>query len=407
MIESWRWFGPDDPVTLTDIRQAGATAVVTALHHLPNGTVWPREEIRTRKDMIEAAGLHWNVVESIPVHEDIKTGAEGWQDKSDAWAETVENLAQEGIRTICYNFMPVRDWTRTELDYRRPDGTSCLRFDMIDLAVFDLHVLKRAKAADEFGPDIAALAAKRSAEMDDAMRERLAVTILAGLPGAEESYSLESFRAQIARYHNIGRKELRARLASFLARVMPRVEAAGARIAIHPDDPPRSLFGLPNVVSTTRDFKALAEMWPGRANGITFCTGSLAALEENDLTEMISKFQDRIHFLHLRSIQREEDGVSFREVGHLAGDVNMVAIISEVHKIETLRKEDLPMRPDHGNAIVCDLHNDFRPGYPLIGRLRGLAELRGIVHALEWVDHHPFARRHPSGEGHQTRFQHR
>lgn len=382
MRQGWRWFGPADPVSLADIRQAGATDVVTALHHIPNGTVWPRAEIRARREAVRAAGLDWTVVESIPVHEDIKTGAPGWEAKADAWAETAENLAAEGIGTICYNFMPVLDWTRTDLAHALPDGALCLRFDAAAMAAFDIHILGRAGAAAEHGPPLAARAAALFATMDGAAREGLTQTILAGLPGAEESFTLDSFRAQLARYHGMTAAGLRARLAAFLARIMPRIEAAGARIALHPDDPPRPLFGLPRVVSTAADYRAVAAMWPGPANGITFCTGSLGVRADNDLPAMLAEFGPRVHFLHLRATRREADGESFHEAPHLDGDVDMVAVIAQALRLEAARGEALPMRPDHGHAILCDQRAPFPPGYPAIGRLRGLAELRGVERAL-------------------------
>ncbi|TCD13364.1 mannonate dehydratase [Oricola cellulosilytica] len=385
MLHCWRWFGPDDPVSLAEIRQTGAVSVVTALHQQANDTVWPREEIRARRAAIEAAGLCWNVVESIPVHEDIKTGAVGWQDKADVWATTAENLAAEGVSTICYNFMPVLDWTRTDVDHRLPDGASCLRFDAADLAVFDLHLLGRAGAAESHQAEIVERAEARNAAMDAAERARLTSTILAGLPGSEESYTLDEFRAQLARYNGIGPRDLRANLAAFLARVMPRIERAGLRIAIHPDDPPRPIFGLPRVVSTAEDMRAICGMWLGVANGFTFCTGSLGVRHDNDLPAMLAEFRERVHFLHLRATRREADGQSFYEADHLDGDVDMVAVIKEVRAIEAVRGEALPMRPDHGHAMLSDLGTGFRPGYPAIGRLRGLAELRGVERALAWM----------------------
>ncbi|MBC7142773.1 MAG: mannonate dehydratase [Rhodobacteraceae bacterium] len=382
MRQGWRWFGPEDPVSLADIRQAGATEVVTALHHIANGEVWPREAIRSRRDAIRAAGLDWTVVESIPVHEDIKIGAPGWEAKADAWAETAGNLAAEGIDTICYNFMPVLDWTRTDLAHALPDGALCLRFDAAAIAAFDIHILGREGAAGDHGAALAARAGALFAAMDAGARDGLMRTILAGLPGAEESFTLDTFRAQLARYGGIGAEGLRACLAAFLARIMPRIEAAGARIAIHPDDPPRSLFGLPRVVSTSADLRAIAAMWPGIANGITFCTGSLGVRADNDLPAMLAEFGPRVHFLHLRATRREADDLSFHEAPHLDGDVDMVAVIAEALRLEELRGEALPMRPDHGQAILSDQRGPFRPGYPAVGRLRGLAELRGVEHAL-------------------------
>jgi len=382
MRQGWRWFGPDDPVSLADIRQAGATDVVTALHHIANGEVWPRADIRARREMIRAAGLDWTVVESIPVHEDIKIGAPGWEAKVDAWAESAENLAAEGIGTICYNFMPVLDWTRTDLAHALPDGALCLRFDAAAAAAFDIHILGRDGAAGEHGAALAARAGALFSAMDGPARDALVQTILAGLPGAEESFTLETFRAQLDRYHGLGTEGLRARLAAFLVRIMPRIEAAGTRIAIHPDDPPRPLFGLPRVVSNAADLRAIAAMWPGPANGITFCTGSLGVRADNDLPAMLAEFGQRVHFLHLRATRREVDGESFHEAPHLDGDVDMVAMVAGALCIEDARGEPLPMRPDHGHAILADQRGPYRPGYPAVGRLRGLAELRGVELAL-------------------------
>ncbi len=384
MRQCWRWFGPDDPVRLADIRQAGATGVVTALHHLPNGRVWPAAEIAARQAEITAAGLVWEVVESIPVHEDIKTGAPGWEALADAWAETAVNLARAGVRTICYNFMPVLDWTRTELAHRLPDGAECLRFDAEVLAAFDLFELARPGAAAEHGPALAARAAARHAAMDGAARAALARTILAGLPGAEESYTLPAFRARLAAYAGIGPERLRERLAAFLARVLPAAEAAGARLALHPDDPPRPLFGLPRVVSTAADLRAVLAMADSPANGLTFCTGSLGVRADNDLPAMLRAFGGRVHFLHLRATRREADGQSFHEAAHLDGDVDMAAVVDAVLDIEAERGEALPMRPDHGQAMLSDLAGPYRPGYPAIGRLRGLAELRGLERGRAW-----------------------
>ena len=379
--ETWRWFGPDDPVTLADIRQTGASGIVTALHHLPNGAVWSRDDITARQAMIAAAGLTWSVVESIPVHEDIKTAAPGWEALADAWAESAENLAACGIGTICYNFMPVIDWTRTDLACPMPDGALALRFDAVDCAVFDAHILARRGALDG-QPALAAAAAARFAGMDAAARTRLADTILAGLPGAEESYDVESFRARLAAYAGIDANGLRANLAAFLARVMPRVEAAGARLAIHPDDPPWPLFGLPRVVSTAADMDAIAGMWPGPACGFTFCTGSYGARADNDLPAMIRAHGPRIHFAHLRSVTRDADGAGFHEAAHLEGSSDMLAVLAALMDVAGNRAPPLPFRPDHGQAMLSDLSGRFRPGYPAIGRLRGLAELRGAAAAL-------------------------
>ncbi|MGB0659083.1 MAG: mannonate dehydratase [Mangrovicoccus sp.] len=382
MIETWRWFGPSDPVSLTDIRQTGATGIVTALHELPNGAVWSIEAIAERRQMIEAAGLSWEVVESIPVHEDIKTGAPGWENYAEAWAQSALNIAACGIHRICYNFMPVLDWTRTDLDYVLPDGATCLRFDNDQFAAFDIHILQRPGAAEEHGPELSARAAACFAQMDRAAQDRLTRTIIAGLPGSEESFTLESFRAQLARYDGIDHDQLRRNLAQFLQLVVPRLEKAGVVLGMHPDDPPRPLFGLPRIVSTAEDLRALLAMIDSPSNGLTFCTGSLGVRADNDLPAMLREFGHRVHFLHLRSTSREADPASFHEAPHLTGDVNMVAVLQEALAIEARRQTSLPFRPDHGHAMADDQRRKTAPGYPLIGRLRGLAELRGVLQAL-------------------------
>lgn len=385
MIETWRWFGPNDPVTLDDIRQAGATGIVTALHDLPNGTVWPLEAITARRDMIAAAGLTWEVVESVPVHEDIKRAAPGWEEKAEAWAQSIRNLAACGIRTVCYNFMPLLDWTRTDLTYALSDGALCLRYDAVDAAVFDIHILARAKAAQDHRPEIAAQAATRFAQMSEEAQDALTRTIIAGLPGAEESFDLESFRAHLALYDGIDAPRLRANLAAFLARVVPVAEEVGVRLGMHPDDPPFPIFGLPRVVSTAEDLQAILDMVQSPANGLTFCTGSLGVRADNDLPAMLKRFGKHVNFLHLRATLREADGVSFHEAPHLAGNVDMVAIGKAALAAEAAQGRALPFRPDHGHMLAHDQRVTSTPGYPYIGRLRGLAELRGILHALRWM----------------------
>ena len=381
MKQTWRWFGPDDAVTLADIRQAGATGIVTALHHLPNGAVWPRAEIEARRRMIAEAGLTWEVVESIPVHEDIKTAAPGWEAHADAWAESLRNLGACGIRTVCYNFMPVLDWTRTALDHELPDGARCLRFDAADFAAFDIHVLERPGARDDHPAAIVAEADRRAPTLD---REGLTATILAGLPGSEESYTPAQFRDRLAAYDGIDAQALRANLAAFLHRVLPVAAEAGVVLAIHPDDPPRPLFGLPRIVSTAEDMDFIAAISAAPENGFTFCTGSYGVRADNDLPAMLARHGARVHFLHLRATLREADGLSFHEAAHLEGDVDMVAIVAEALRIQKARGIALPFRPDHGHRILDDLtRSGGAPGYPAIGRLRGLAEIRGILHALD------------------------
>ncbi|MGY4750156.1 mannonate dehydratase [Pannonibacter sp. Q-1] len=382
MEQTWRWFGPADPVSLADIRQAGATGIVSALHDQPNGTVWPVERILERKAVIEAAGLTWSVVESIPVHEDIKTAAPGWERYAEAWVESMVNLARCGVRIICYNFMPVIDWTRTDLAYELPDGARCLRFDADAFAAFDLFILKREGAEAEYSAQEIDQARAAHAAMSEADVAKLMANIIAGLPGAEESYSLDSFRARLATYAEVDAERLRANLAAFLKIVIPVAEKEGVVLAIHPDDPPRPLFGLPRVVSTAADMKAIVEMVDSPANGFTFCTGSYGVRPDNNLVEMFETHADRVHFLHLRATKREADPRSFHEAAHLDGDVDMVAVIKAVLLAERRRGIELPMRPDHGHQLLDDLRKTSNPGYPAIGRLRGLAELRGVERAI-------------------------
>ncbi|MDD7971049.1 mannonate dehydratase [Roseinatronobacter alkalisoli] len=391
MDYTWRWFGPDDPVSLADVRQAGATGIVTALHQIPNGALWPVDAIRERQSMIAAAGLRWQVVESIPVPEAIKLGTSGWQELADIWAASALNLAKCGIMTICYNFMPVLDWTRTRLRHVMDDGAECLRFDRVDLALFDLFILKRAGAAADYNTETHAEAERRFATMDADARTSLTDTILAGLPGSEESYTLDGFRAQIGQYRDINAEQLRLNLRQFLQHVVPQLAPAGVRLAIHPDDPPRALFGLPRVVSTADDLDAIVQMHPDPANGFTFCAGSLGVRADNDLPAILRKHAARIYFLHLRNTLRDpvsalSDGVageSFQEAAHLDGNANMAALVAEILRIEAARGHPLPFRPDHGHALQSDLRGPYRPGYSAVGRLRGMAEIRGIEHALK------------------------
>ncbi len=383
MEQTWRWFGPDDPVSLSDVRQAGATGVVTALHAIPNGTVWPVEEILERKHEIEAAGLTWSVVESIPIHEDIKTGAPNWQRHAQAWSQSLRNLAECGISRICYNFMPVLDWTRTELDHCLPDGSRCLRFDHTRYVAFDVFILQRPGAEHDYSPAEINAAQAVFAAMSDDERETLTQTIIAGLPGSEESYSLDSFRNQLAAYDGLGAEGLRAQLAAFLAIVVPVAQSVGSGLAIHPDDPPRTLFGLPRVVSTFDDMVAIATMIDSPANGFTLCTGSYGVRADNDILHMIREFGPKIQFAHLRATKREENPLDFHEAPHLEGDVDMVSVIRALLLEERRRGAPIPFRPDHGHQILDDLRKISTPGYPGIGRLRGLAELRGVALAVD------------------------
>ncbi|PRX11359.1 UNVERIFIED_ORG: D-mannonate dehydratase [Martelella mediterranea] len=385
MKESWRWFGPNDPISLAEVRQTGATDIVTALHELPNGVLWEREAIAARRDLIAKAGLTWSVVESIPVHEKIKTAEPGWEELAETWGRSAQNLAREGVKTICYNFMPVLDWTRTDLTYPLEDGALALRFDYLLYVVFDLFILQRKGAEADYPADVVEKAEARFKTLSEDAIAKLISTVLAGLPGAEESYTLEDFRGQLARYDAIDAAALAEQLSRFLEIVVPMVEEAGGVMAIHPDDPPRPLFGLPRVVSSVEDMDRIAARVPSPANGFTFCTGSYGIRPENDLPAMLKKHGDRVHFLHLRATKREEDGMSFHEAPHLDGDVDMVAIVRAALEVEKARGVQLPFRPDHGHAILDDQSRKTNPGYPLIGRLRGLAEVRGIARALAEV----------------------
>jgi len=389
MEQTWRWFGPRDPVPLQHVRQAGATGVVSALHHLPNGTVWPIAEIEKRKGEIEAAGLAWSVVESIPVSEEIKTRSGDWRAHLEAYAQTIRNLAACDIRTVCFNFMPVIDWTRTDLAYVLPDGSLSLRFDATTFAAFDLFILKRPGAEADYTPERIEQARAAFAIMDAATVERLTRTIIAGLPGAEESYTVEMLRDALGKYRGVAKDELRGRLGEFLDAVVPAAEEAGVRLGIHPDDPPRGLLGLPRIVSTAADARWILERNKSPANGLTFCTGCYGARPDNDLVAMAKEFADRIHFLHLRSTRREADPETFYEAAHLEGDVDMVGVIGAVIREERRRESSgrsdaaIPMRPDHGHQMLDDVGKKVNPGYSAIGRLKGLAELRGVARAVE------------------------
>ncbi|MFN7117906.1 MAG: mannonate dehydratase [Saprospiraceae bacterium] len=375
--QTWRWFGPQDPIPLAHIRQAGATGIVTALHHIPNGAVWSVAEIAQRKQMIEQADLRWSVVESVPVHEDIKQQTGNWQVYIAHYQETLRNLSACGISTVCYNFMPVLDWTRTDLHFRVEDGSEALRFDKVALAAFDVHILKRPNAAQDYDALILEQAEKYFQQLDSEALTRVKANILAGLPGSEESYSLEDFRQKLAAYANIDADKLRAHLLDFIRAVAPVAEEVGIRLAIHPDDPPFPLFGLPRVVSTCADIEAIYNAYHSDYNGLCFCTGSFGARADQDLPAMFRQLGRRVNFLHLRSVQLEPDG-SFYEANHLEGSHDVYHIMLEIIKEQQRRTAPIPMRPDHGHRMLDDLHKTVNPGYSAVGRLRGLAELRGL-----------------------------
>ena len=396
MKQTWRWFGPKDLVSIDDMLQAGVEGVVSALHHMPTGAVWPAEEIAKRQAELSVmkdgapSGLTWDVVESLPVSEDIKRQSGEWKSHIANWKTSMQNLREAGIEVICYNFMPILDWTRTDLAYRLPNGATCMRFDAVDFAAFDLFLLNRKGAAESYRPDVVEAATERLAGMSEARKEQLLANLVFGLPGAAEKMSLEDVKTHLARYDNISAAKLRGHLIDFLAEVAPLAQEIGMRLCCHPDDPPFPLLGLPRVMSTEADYAEVMQAVDIPANGITLCTGSLGARADNDLPGMMQRLGSRVHFLHLRNVALEDRqlGGSFHEAAHLEGHTDMVAVIAAVLAEENRRRAEgradwqIPMRPDHGQDILDDLHRKAQPGYPAIGRLKGLAELRGITTAL-------------------------
>lgn len=397
MRQTWRWFGPKDLASVDDMMQAGVEGVVSALHHVPAGALWTPEEIAARQAQIgtmrdgSASSLRWEVVESLPVSENIKKQKGNWRDHIATWKSGMTNLSRAGIEVICYNFMPVLDWTRTDLAWRLPNGATCMRFDFIDYAAFDIHILQRPGALHDFPADVVEAAASRFAAMDAATITNLSTNLAFGLPGTDTKNTLADVRAHLAEYDAISAERLRQNLIDFLAEVTPLAQDLGMRLCCHPDDPPFSLLGLPRIMSTEGDYQAVLDAVDMPANGVTFCTGSFGARADNDLPAMMQRLGPRVHFLHLRNVRREGANLrdSFHEAEHLGGNTDMVAVIAAILAEERRRRTEgradwnIPFRPDHGQNILDDLHRKGQPGYPTIGRLKGLAELRGIMTALD------------------------
>ncbi|WP_417308276.1 mannonate dehydratase [Devosia sp.] len=397
MKQTWRWFGPADLASIDDVVQAGAEGIVTALHHVPNGTEWTPEEISKRQELIRhrkdgaPSGIAWDVIESLPVSEDIKKQKGDWRAHTETYKTSLRNVAAAGLEVVCYNFMPVLDWTRTDLRYQLAHGGTCMRFDINDFAAFDIHILERPGAAEDFSEAVVDEAGRRFAALDDDAKKQLARNVTMGLPGSTESMTLDDVRTHLSAYGDISPDRLRNHFIDFLSEVVPVAEEVGVRLCCHPDDPPFALLGLPRIMSTADDYRQVLDAVDSPANGMTLCSGSLGARPDNDLPAIMDAFGPKVHFLHLRNVKRDTDALagSFHEDEHLAGDTDMVALIAAILREERRRAAEgradaqIPMRPDHGQDIVDDLGRRAQPGYPTIGRLKGLAELRGVIAALE------------------------